>query len=341
MASLIFSGAILITSTPVLGTSYELRRGSSVCTAQGYTVQFALSVMNSSWLFCAYALHAVVAGSPEKMEELNNNKNRHLLLITVTSVILTALPAYTLGLPGPQTNGLFCWLYTGADFFTKMTSCCVEMILILIAGFYYIARVVFKVFKVIRCDVYGAIKEHGIKEYALRHFLMLFLYALVIICLIQESANGTALVGASRSKPNATTSNGFTAHPFLLASEIAFTYTLSSLGIFGFLIFGTSHALRKTWWKCLFSDTEYDNNNTTHYVGPTYSIAGSHRNSSDSSSASSTLCSVEEIVGDRFHAHAKESSSWNHSDLEAPFISDQWIITATQCSGEGALGTGD
>ena len=121
---------------------------------------------------------------------------------------------------------------------------------------------------------------------------MLFLYALVIICLIQESANGTALVGASRSKPNATTSNGFTAHPFLLASEIAFTYTLSSLGIFGFLIFGTSHALRKTWWKCLFSDTEYDNNNTTHYVGPTYSIAGSHRNSSDSSSASSMGSSI-------------------------------------------------
>ena len=286
--SFVYSLAFVATSTPVLGTD-ALLATSPLCIMQGVVIQFCVCMLLLSWLLCAYALYKIVTGPPSAIEKLSAYRRRHIIGCMVLSAALTAFPYLLIGAPEPQQNGLFCWLNNDVSlFWSKFASFLVWFFLILCIGCYYIIAVLRKL-----CAVFNEQTEEGprlaIRDFVHRHTLLMLAFLVVFVCVAQQvvirmcysrgwikddpfpTDNTTSSTMSNTANATATFYSPSYPPPMLQqVSELVFTLAYSSVGLLGFLVFGTARALRHIWWAAMCGPSSDQNG-----CGPKYASSGS------------------------------------------------------------------
>lgn len=286
--SFVYSLAFVATSTPVLGNKpHVLQADSPLCVVQGAVIQFCVCMLLLSWLLCAYALYKIVTGPPSAIEQLSAYRRRHIIGCIVLSAALTAFPYLLTGGPEPQHNGLFCWLNNDVSlFWSKFASFLVWFFLILCIGCYYIVAVLRKL-----CAVFNEQTEEGprvaIRDFVHRHTLLMLAFLVVFVCVTQQVVirmcysrgwiNDDSLPTHNTTSNTADATAAFSSYsrshppPMLQeVSELVFTLAYSSVGLLGFLVFGTARALRHIWWAAICGPSSDQSS-----CGPKYASSGS------------------------------------------------------------------
>ncbi len=241
LGSLSLSATLAATALP--GGPAWIAQSPTICFAQGLAVQVSVIVMCLGWLMCAYSLHQIVV-KHVPMETLRQRRLRHLSVCFVCLCILTGVPVY-LSSPRPYSAGLFCWLNEKQGFGLTFASFYLEMFVILCTGGYYV------------CAVLRRLRQHALagspadqqtlNDYTKRHILFLACFAVVHVCTVQD-----LVVSRVDARHARVAVGGNSTHvPGNAVSEYIFVVAYSTIGIMGFIVFGTAGSILKQWKSVL------------------------------------------------------------------------------------------
>ena len=256
-SSLLCSSLMLITNaeftTRLLklsanSTLVDVQNGTAMCWVQGVLLQFSVVAMVFSWLVISFVLKRIVINN-EKLLDIMKDKYRLTAAWLIPSIMLTILP-FVRNPPEPQAVLPYCWLHNNTVY--KLTSFYGWMFLVTVLGGSNIIPVVQKL-----RNFWSAAMEHDtktIRDYIRRHTWFFVLFAVVFVAVIQY-----------------TLSTGLGISTWYRISSHIFVIALSSIGIMGFLVFGTARAL---WIHCPLCSLSSKNGSSSHssFVIPENSV---------------------------------------------------------------------
>ena len=245
-SSLLFSCTMLVTNRRVATLlHYNVSDMTHPqCWVQGIAVQFSATSMTTSWLIVAHVLYQIVV-KDQKTKQIMSNKC-YLMIVwwLIPSTILTVVP-FLIKKPVWQTNLDFCWLNEDATY--QLLSFHIWMFLIALLG----ARKIVPVLQKLRNYCRSGSTNITIRDYIVRHTMFILSFVLVFVLVCQYAVT----LWFVRRYPMSKNSKWFlVAHQgwYAISAQIM-NVAYSSIGILGFLVFGTAHQLLKKVCFCCFN----------------------------------------------------------------------------------------
>lgn len=247
--SLLFS-CTMLTSNRHVADLLNYSVNTSHCWLQGIVVQFSATSMMMTWLIVSHVLHQIVV----KYRRMNQIMAKKYYLIFVwwliPSTVLTILP-FLFKPPVWQSNLDFCWL--NEDTMYQLLSFHVWMLIITFLG----AKNLVPVLKKLHNHWRNGTTNTTVKDYIVRHTMFILFFSLVFILVSQYAVT----LWFVKVRPLSGKMKWFLVlhEQWYTVSVQIMNIAYSSIGILGFLVFGTAHSLLQTMCSCCLRNNRQSN----------------------------------------------------------------------------------